>query len=72
MFTHFALLILIVSSIEGSVPLGPQVQQESRSELSGHQTVEDEVHGAVGQGQHVHQLAQRVVTGDQEILAQDC
>ena len=36
--------------------LGSDVGEESCSELRGHQAVQDEVDGAVSEGQHVHDL----------------
>ena len=43
--------------------LRSDVGEESGPELSGHQAVQDEVDGAVSEGQHVHNLPQWVVTG---------
>ena len=52
----------------GPGALRSDVGEESGPELSGHQAVQDEVDGAVSEGQHVHDLPQWVVTGHQERL----
>ena len=51
----------LVRKEEGPGPLRPNVQEESRPELGGHQAVEHEVDGTVGEGQHVHELTQWIV-----------
>ena len=47
----------------GPGALRSDVGEESGPELSGHQAVQDEVDGAVSEGQHVHDLPQWVVAG---------
>ena len=51
--------------------LGSDVGEERRPELCGHQAVQDEVDGAVGEGQHVHDLPQWVVAGDEELFTKN-
>ena len=55
----------------GPGALGSDVGEESGPELSGHQAVQDEVDGAVSEGQHVHDLPQWVVAGDKELFTKN-
>ena len=47
----------------GPGALRSDVGEKGGPELSGHQAVQDEVDGAVSEGQHVHDLPQWVVAG---------
>ena len=42
---------------------------EGDPELPGHDAVEDEVDHAVDEGQHVHQLPERGVAGDEKLVS---
>ena len=55
----------------GPGALRSDVGEESGPELSGHQAVQDEVDGAVSEGQHVHDLPQGVIAGDQELFTKN-
>ena len=55
----------------GPGALRSDVGEESGPELSGHQAVQDEVDGAVSEGQHVHHLPQGVVAGDEELFTEN-
>ena len=55
----------------GPGALRSDVGEESGPELSGHQAVQDEVDGAIGEGQHVHDLPQWVVAGNQKIFTKN-
>ena len=57
-------------SLEPGSP-GSDVGEESGPELCGHQAVQDEVDGAIGEGQHVHDLPQWVVAGDEELFTKN-
>ena len=61
-----------VRLVAASGSLGADVGDQGRPELGGHQAVEDEVDGAVGEDHHVHQLSQWVVARNKELLPQNC
>lgn len=69
LFIGFAVLRKIATPGPGG--LGSDVGEESSPELCRHQAIQDEVDRAVGEGQHVHDLPQWVVAGDEELFTKN-
>ena len=55
----------------GAGGLGSDVGEQGCPELCGHQAIQDEVDGAISEGQHVHDLPQWVIAGNQKLFTKN-